>query len=87
MFYPTILNLTKFLIKYASKLFDDEYNLTIGVTIDAWNHNDFMCKNYILNYLENILYDVYSFIKKYKGTIGGFGSKLQGWKCQEEKSS
>jgi hypothetical protein len=25
---------------------------------------------------------VYSSIKKYKGTKRGFGSKVQGWKCQ-----
>jgi hypothetical protein len=77
MFYPTILNLTKFLTKYASKLFDDEYDLTIMATIDAWNHSDFMCKKYILNCLENTLYDVYNSIKKCKGTKRGFGSKVQ----------
>lgn len=73
-----ILNLTKFLTKYASKLFDDEYDPTVVATIDGWNHSDFMYKNYILNYLENTLYDEYSSIKKCKCTIGGFRSKVQG---------
>ena len=29
-------------------------------TIDAWKQGDFLCKNYILNGLDNMLYNVYS---------------------------
>ncbi|KAK3006238.1 hypothetical protein RJ639_016809 [Escallonia herrerae] len=28
--------------------------------VDAWKHSDFLCKNYILNGLDNSLYNVYS---------------------------
>ncbi|KAK3016694.1 hypothetical protein RJ639_007099 [Escallonia herrerae] len=28
--------------------------------VDAWKHSDFLCKNYILNGLDNALYNVYS---------------------------
>ena len=31
--------------------------------MDAWKHYDFLCKNYILNGLDNTLYNVYSSIK------------------------
>jgi hypothetical protein len=42
-----------------SKLLDNEYNHTIMVNVDAWNHNHFVCKNCILNGLDNVLYNVY----------------------------
>jgi hypothetical protein len=59
----TTLNFTKFLIKEASKLLDDEFDPTMVVVMDARNHNNFMWKNYILNEFANKLYDVYSSIK------------------------
>ena len=31
--------------------------------MDAWNHSDFVCKNYILIGIDNTLYDVCSSIK------------------------
>ena len=31
--------------------------------MDAWNHSDFLCRNYVLNGLENTLYNVYSSLK------------------------
>ena len=34
--------------------------------MDAWKHLDFLCKNYILNGLENTLYNVYSSISTAK---------------------
>ncbi|CAL2270711.1 unnamed protein product [Prunus armeniaca] len=54
------LNLAKFLKEDAS---------TTGTSIEAvdvanaWYHSDFLCKNYILNELDNTLYNVYSPIK------------------------
>ncbi|XP_073138758.1 uncharacterized protein [Henckelia pumila] len=35
-------------------------------TVYAWNHNNFLCKNYILNGLDDTLYSVYSSIKTAK---------------------
>jgi hypothetical protein len=32
------------------------------IIIDAWNHSDFISKNYILNGLDNTVYDIYSSI-------------------------
>jgi hypothetical protein len=36
------------------------------LALDVWNQNNFMCKNYILNILDNTQYDVYSSIKSVK---------------------
>ena len=38
-------------------------NRQVVVAVDAWKHSDFLCKNYILNGLDNTLYNVYSPIK------------------------
>jgi hypothetical protein len=35
LYYLTILNLTKFFTRYASKLSDDKYDPTIIVVVDA----------------------------------------------------
>ncbi|CAL9024439.1 unnamed protein product, partial [Prunus brigantina] len=63
LFYLTTLNLAKFL---------KEDTPATGTTVeamaaaDAWYHSDFLCKNYILNGLDNTLYNVYRPIKTTK---------------------
>ncbi|XP_074588614.1 uncharacterized protein LOC141844468 [Curcuma longa] len=72
MFYLTTLNLVQFLR-------EDPPDATEGskAACDEWSHGDFLCRNYILNALDNTLYNVYismetvkslweSFEKKYK---------------------
>ena len=34
--------------------------------MDAWNHSDFLCRNYVLNGLKNTLYNVYNPLKTTK---------------------
>ena len=34
-------------------------NAQIQAIVETWNYSDFMCKNYILNGLDNILDNVY----------------------------
>ena len=74
LFYLTTLSLAKFLYKDPSELTEGETNKG---TINAWKHSNFLCRNYILNSLDNTLYNVYlrmelakalwdSFDKKYK---------------------
>jgi hypothetical protein len=58
LFYRTTLNLIKFLTKEGPKSSQNKSDSTIMVTVDAWNYIDFTCKNYILNELDNILYNV-----------------------------
>ena len=57
LFYLTTLNLTKFLIEIIPKSSENKFDCTIY---------DFMCKNYILNSLDNTLHDMYSLIKSAK---------------------
>jgi translation elongation factor EF-Ts len=58
--------LEKFLTKEALKLSKNKSDHTTVVVVDVWNHTDFMCKNYILNELDNTFYDVYCQIKSEK---------------------
>ena len=63
LFYLTTLNLAKFLCEDAPVCSENEANRQVVVVVDAWKHSDFLCKNYILNGLDNTLYNVYSPIK------------------------
>jgi hypothetical protein len=66
LFNFIILNLIKFLTKDTLKLLNKESTIIIVEAINAWKYSNFMCKNYILNGLDNILYDVYNFIDSVK---------------------
>jgi len=50
----------------VSRLLDNKSNLITIAVVDAWNYINSMLKNYILNRLDNILYDMYSSIKSAK---------------------
>ena len=57
--YLTTLNLAKFLREDAPICSENEADRQVVAAVDAWKHSDFLCKNYILNGLDNILYNVY----------------------------
>ncbi|KAK3025977.1 hypothetical protein RJ639_040951 [Escallonia herrerae] len=59
LFYLTTLNLARFLQEDAPGLGDNHDRQTVAA-MDAWKHSYFLCKNYILNGLDNALYSVYS---------------------------
>ncbi|KAK3018427.1 hypothetical protein RJ639_003448 [Escallonia herrerae] len=59
LFYLTTLNLARFLQEDAPDLGENPDRQSVAV-VDAWKHSDFLCKNYILNGLDNALYNVYS---------------------------
>ncbi|KAL7147903.1 hypothetical protein ABFS83_06G140900 [Erythranthe nasuta] len=68
-FYLTTMNLAKFLNEEAPKTNEGETpenNKEVFQTIDAWSYSDFLCRNYILNCLDEPLYKVYSPIKTAK---------------------
>jgi hypothetical protein len=48
------------------KIIRNKSDPTIMVALNALNHTDFMSKNYILNGLDNTLYNMYSSIKSIK---------------------
>ena len=63
LFYLTTLNLARFLRENAPTLNEDETDWQVVAAVDAWKHANFLCRNYILNGLDNTLYNVYSYIK------------------------
>ena len=66
LFYLNILNLARFLHETTPTLEEDESDTQLVAAVDAWKHTDFVCRNYILNGLDNTLYNVYSPIKTTK---------------------
>ena len=75
LFYLTTLNLTRFLNEDGPKLDIGETYKEKLAAVDAWNHSDFLCRNYVLNGLENTLYNVYSPLKTAKEL----------WDCLDKK--
>ena len=59
LFYLTTLNLARFLTEDAPKLKKDEHDIQVIGVIDSWKHSNFLCKNYVLNGLNESLYNVY----------------------------
>ena len=51
LFYRTTLNLTRVLYEDAPMLKEVEIDKQVQAVVEAWNHFDFLCKNYILNSL------------------------------------
>ena len=59
LFYLTTLNLARFLQEDAPALKEDETDRQVVAAVEAWKHADFLCRNYLLNGLDNTLYNVY----------------------------
>ncbi|KAL2531331.1 Uncharacterized protein Adt_04682 [Abeliophyllum distichum] len=66
LFYLTTLNLTRFLTENAPKLNEGEKDIQTVSAIEAWKHSDFLCRNYVMNGLTDLLYNVYSSMKTAK---------------------
>ncbi|XP_050114546.1 uncharacterized protein LOC126592803 [Malus sylvestris] len=74
LFYLTTLNLAKFLTEDAPMFGTTAEEVA---AVDAWNHSDFLCNNYILNALDNALYNVYSPIKNVKALWNSLDKKYK----------
>ena len=59
LFYLTTLNLACFLQEDAPALKENETDKQGVAAVEAWKHADFLCCNYILNDLDNTLYNMY----------------------------
>ena len=59
LFYLTTLNLARFLQEDAPALKENETDKQVVAVVEAWKHADFLCRNYLLNGLDNTLYNVY----------------------------
>ncbi|XP_073136834.1 uncharacterized protein [Henckelia pumila] len=65
LFYLTTLHLARFL-KEVVAVPAPNADTQARSAFDAWSHSDFLCRNYILNGLDNTLYSVYSATKTAK---------------------
>jgi len=60
LFYLTTLHLARYIREDVPKPKEGETaDFQLVAAIDAWKQGDFLCRNYILNGLENSLYNVY----------------------------
>ena len=59
LFYLTILNLVRFLTENAPTLDENENDEQVVAAVEVWKHSNFLCRNYVLNGLDNTLYNVY----------------------------
>ena len=89
LFYLTTLNLARFLREDAPTLKENETDKQVIAAVEGWKHADFLCRNYILNGLNNTLYNVYcafntarelwdSLDKKYKAEDAGLNKFVVG---------
>ena len=60
LFYLTTMNLGRFVTDSEQKLKEDEDDVQIINVVNDWIKSDFLCRNYILNGLENSLYEIYT---------------------------
>ena len=60
LFYLTTLNLAKLLTEVVPTMPEGEPDVAVYNAIEAWNHADFLCRNYILNNISDALFNVYS---------------------------
>ncbi|XP_076941123.1 uncharacterized protein LOC143610558 [Bidens hawaiensis] len=58
-FYPTTLSLARFLTETVPHVDEGEMDAHSVSAVQAWNHSDFLCRNYILNGMVDVLYNVY----------------------------
>ncbi|XP_076882866.1 uncharacterized protein LOC143531458 [Bidens hawaiensis] len=58
-FYLTTLNLVRFLTETVPHVDEGATDALSVSTVQAWNHSDFLCRNYVLNGMVDALYNVY----------------------------
>lgn len=65
-FYLTTLSLQRFLKEDPPVIAEDDTDTQKRTAAHAWYHSDFLCRNYILNGLDDALYNVYCGVKTSK---------------------
>lgn len=67
LLYLTTLNMANVIISEAPEVpKEGDIPTETLKAIEAWNNNEFLCRNYIMNALDDTLYDVYSSFKTAK---------------------
>ncbi|GMP85152.1 hypothetical protein CsSME_00038425 [Camellia sinensis var. sinensis] len=79
IFYLTTLNLARFAHEKVLALNEGETDRQVVAAVDAWKHGDFLCRNYILNGLDNTLHNAKANIVEH-----GQGSKFNNKKWKHD---
>ncbi|XP_070660616.1 uncharacterized protein [Malus domestica] len=66
LFFLTTINLAHVVKEKAPKSNENPMMKETVMATEAWNHSEFCCRNYILNSLDDNLYDIYSLCKTAK---------------------
>ncbi|XP_022008201.1 uncharacterized protein LOC110907544 [Helianthus annuus] len=74
-FYLTTLNLARLLTKPKPHVDEGDVDVQSVSAMHAWNHSDFLCRNFILNGLVDTLYNMYCKAKTAKEL----------WECLDHK--
>ena len=67
LLYLTTLNLARFLQEDAPALKENGTDRQVVAVVEEWKHADFLCRNYLLNGLDNTLYNVYCAFNTVRG--------------------
>ncbi|XP_076896745.1 uncharacterized protein LOC143549838 [Bidens hawaiensis] len=59
LFYFTTLNLVRFLTETVPQIYEGEMDAQSFSAVQAWNHSELLCQNYVLNGMVDALYNVY----------------------------
>ncbi|KAJ0865806.1 hypothetical protein HanRHA438_Chr12g0544561 [Helianthus annuus] len=76
-FYLTTLNLARFLTEPKPHVDEGDLDTQTVSAMHAWNHSDFLCRNFILNGLVDTLYNVYCKAKTAKELWGSLDRKYK----------
>ncbi|PHT51255.1 Peroxidase 9 [Capsicum baccatum] len=76
-FYLTTLCLQRFTSEDAPEVPEETSNRDRFVIVEAWKHSDFLCRNYILSGLQDVLYNVYSGTKTSEELWGALERKYK----------
>ena len=60
MFYLTTIGLVRFLTEDPPIVSEDETDIQARVAYNGWNDSDYFCRNFVMNYLTDSLYNIYS---------------------------
>ncbi|KZV32544.1 hypothetical protein F511_15692 [Dorcoceras hygrometricum] len=85
LFYLTTFSLSRFLTEEPPVVTVGDSDTQRRTVVHAWNHNDFLCRKYILNSLDDVLYNVYCSVKTAKELWNSLGNFLN-YKMVDTKS-
>ncbi|CAM8882965.1 unnamed protein product [Rhodiola kirilowii] len=58
-FYLTQLGFARYLTENTPRVAEDESDHQLLMTYNAWKDSEYLCRNYVLNSLNDVIYKVY----------------------------